>query len=128
MGGIPYSTVGRNAGRRGSMRGTEAGTLERLAEAVGIGGARFVAELKAAAGGGTRETSGRRALRRRAGMVAVLAGGRAGAGRGVGARSRRVFRGNLEYLVGTARCGPVCRVVWDPRLTCWVSPRGPGSA
>ena len=23
--------------------------------------------------------------------------------------SCRVFRGNLEYLVGTARCGPACR-------------------
>jgi hypothetical protein len=38
-----------------------------------------------------------------------------------------VFKGNLGYLAGTARCGPACRVVWDPRLTYWVSPRGPDS-
>jgi hypothetical protein len=41
--------------------------------------------------------------------------------------SCRVFKGNLGYLVGTARCGPACRVVWDPGLTYWVSPRGPDS-
>ena len=39
--------------------------------------------------------------------------------------SCRVFKGNLEYLVGTARYGPVRRVVCDPGLTYWVSPRGP---
>jgi len=44
--------------------------------------------------------------------------------------SCRVFKGNLEYLVGTARYGPVRRVVWDPWLAEVVlsQSRGPDSA
>jgi hypothetical protein len=53
-------------------RGMEGAMVERLADAVGIGGGAFVARLKAAARGGTRETSDRRAWRRQVGMPEVV--------------------------------------------------------
>jgi REP element-mobilizing transposase RayT len=53
-------------------RGTEVETLERLADGVGIGEAAFMAMLKKAAGRASRETTGKRALRRRVGLEEVL--------------------------------------------------------
>jgi hypothetical protein len=53
-------------------RGSEVETLERLADGVGIGEAAFVAKLKQAVGRVSRETSGKRAWRRRVTMGEVL--------------------------------------------------------
>jgi len=58
--------------RQRLLHGVEPSKEDRLRDAVAIGAERFVRQIKDLAGGGSRETSGKRELRRRVGFAEVI--------------------------------------------------------